>query len=371
MVGSNALFLQEDAARELLGQRESVGRMTAGFDSAVRAGVRVLRVAAFNDGTRDSAAIQPQRGVLSEAGLRGLDQVIAEAGRRDIMLLMVLSNYWNDYGGLAQYLRWRGYDPEDRGRVFYDPQLFGDLRDYAVAIAQRVNSFTGVRYGDDPIILGWEIMNEPRGEGLSDRGEQHTRFLADMARAIRAVAPHQMVVAGDEGFDLDLHDYDMTYWDAHVEARVLGPPRHQSYHMTAIDPAFDTATLHFYPEVWGVRLGNELESGIHWIHEHAVIAERSHKPVLFEEFGLGDPRRHGPRLPLATRRAAYEAWFRASYDEPNVAAVMPWGMTYPGQPGQPDGFAWGYRRGDDDDYASLTARWSQTFSADTNLAGCE
>lgn len=36
---------------------------------------------------------------------RGLDWVVAEAGRRGLKLMMTLTNYWEDYGGFPQYVR--------------------------------------------------------------------------------------------------------------------------------------------------------------------------------------------------------------------------------------------------------------------------
>ena len=368
MVGTNALFMQEDAARESAGLTWSAGRLQTAFEAAQRAGARVLRVTAFNDGQRDVAAIQTERGVYSEIGLVGLDRVIAEAGRRDVLLLMVLSNYWPDYGGITQYLRWRELG-DDRGRFFDDPRFVEDLSSYAEHLIGRMNTVTGIRYGEDPTILGWEIMNEPRGDGLTDRGEQHTRFLEAVARRNKPAAPHQLVVAGDEGFDLDLHGYDMNYWGRMVEARVLGEPRHQSYRMTVHSDAFDAATLHFYPEVWGVRLGDEGSSGLHWIHEHAAIAMEANKPVLFEEFGLGDPRRHGPRMDIEPRRRAYEQWFRWSFEEPNFAAVMPWGFTSPGREG--DGYAWGGHDPERDDYLAIVQRWGRRFDEVSDASDCD
>lgn len=38
-------------------------------------------------------------------GIDGLDWVVAEAGRLGIKLIMSLTNYWNDYGGMPQYAR--------------------------------------------------------------------------------------------------------------------------------------------------------------------------------------------------------------------------------------------------------------------------
>ena len=44
-------------------------------------------------------------GVFSEKVFKGLDYVIAEAGRRNLRLILALSNYWHHFGGMPQYVR--------------------------------------------------------------------------------------------------------------------------------------------------------------------------------------------------------------------------------------------------------------------------
>ena len=60
----------------------------------------------------------------------------------------------------------------------------------------------GLQRKDDPTIIAWEVMNEPRGNGLDehDHGEALTHFIHEIASALHVVAPHQLVLAGDEGF---------------------------------------------------------------------------------------------------------------------------------------------------------------------------
>ena len=82
------------------------------------------------------------------------------------------ADYWPAYGGIAQWLAWRGAPVAAADRDHperYAARFFGDtqLRDaYAARVRQlatRNNTITGTRYGDDPTILAWELMNEPRG----------------------------------------------------------------------------------------------------------------------------------------------------------------------------------------------------------------
>ena len=45
-------------------------------------------------------------GQFDEHVFQALDWVISEAGNRGIKLMLTLGNFWTDYGGMKQYLRW-------------------------------------------------------------------------------------------------------------------------------------------------------------------------------------------------------------------------------------------------------------------------
>lgn len=49
--------------------------------------------------------LMPHAGVFSEKVFKGLDYVIAEAGKRNLRLILALSNYWHHFGGMPQYVR--------------------------------------------------------------------------------------------------------------------------------------------------------------------------------------------------------------------------------------------------------------------------
>jgi mannan endo-1,4-beta-mannosidase len=138
-------------------------------------GLNTLRVWAFNDGDAGGGAWHPLQtgpGVFSEAGLRGLDFVVARAAAHGLRLILSLLNYWPDYGGMDQYLRWccpapppcaDDDDVEQRRALFYsDAACRAAFLAAAAALTGRVNTLTGVRYRDDPAILAWELCNEVR-----------------------------------------------------------------------------------------------------------------------------------------------------------------------------------------------------------------
>jgi hypothetical protein len=74
-------------------------------DDARNLGINVIRTWAFCDGQRSGAA-QPSAGEFDERVLRGLDFVLASAQARQIRLLLTLTNYWDDFGGIQQYVEW-------------------------------------------------------------------------------------------------------------------------------------------------------------------------------------------------------------------------------------------------------------------------
>jgi mannan endo-1,4-beta-mannosidase len=50
--------------------------------------------------------MQRSPGVFDERVFRGLDWLLAQAAARGLRLLLVLTNYWKDYGGMRQYVAW-------------------------------------------------------------------------------------------------------------------------------------------------------------------------------------------------------------------------------------------------------------------------
>lgn len=45
-----------------------------------------------------------------------------------------------------------------------------DYRNYVNAFTQRVNSYNGLKYSDDPTILAWETGNELGGKSCPSQG---------------------------------------------------------------------------------------------------------------------------------------------------------------------------------------------------------
>src|SRR5262249_21528395 len=145
---------------------------------------------AFNDGAN---------------GLEHLDYVIFRAGQLGLRLIIPFVNNWNDFGGMDQYVRWRGGQYHDD--FYTDPVVRTWYKEWIAHLLNRVNVFNGVAYKDDPTIMTWELGNEPRcksGGVYPSSGSCTTQTLiawADDASAfVKTVDANHLVSVGDEGF---------------------------------------------------------------------------------------------------------------------------------------------------------------------------
>jgi mannan endo-1,4-beta-mannosidase len=110
--------------------------------------------------------------VYNESGFKRMDFVLATAARYNVKLILTLSNNWQDFGGMDQYVRWEAlanasYAAEGpKHDDFYErPWQRAAYAAYVSHVAARVNSITGTAYKDDPTIFAWELANEPRCQG--------------------------------------------------------------------------------------------------------------------------------------------------------------------------------------------------------------
>lgn len=207
-LAANVYWLMAEASYGESG-RENV---RAVLDRAVSLGVSVVRTWAFADGW-SAPKLQPRQGQFDPNVLAALDFVVAEAGARNLRLLLPLLNYWTDYGGVAVYERWRDqgtaalgsaavalWQPTSDCPLFYShPTSHAHFQAMVDAVLRHANQLTGLALRDDPTILGWELCNECRcrGEG---RVSELQGWASSMVGYVKRVAPKQLVGVGVEGF---------------------------------------------------------------------------------------------------------------------------------------------------------------------------
>lgn len=260
-------------------------RVRAIFQASAKMGLTVCRTWAFNDG--DYNALQMAPGRFNERVFRALDHVIAEARRQGIRLLLCLVNNLQAYGGKTQYVKWAWEEgvglSSSNDSFFYDPSIRRYFKNYLKTVLTRRNTLTGIEYRDDPTILGWELINEPRC--ITDRsGDTLQDWIVEMSTFVKSIDPNHLLTVGLEGFYGPKSRKRLTvnpeFWAADVGTDFI---RNSEL------PTIDFASVHIYPDHWTHNPDFEykLKFVSKWMISHIEDGDKELKrPVMFTEFGL-------------------------------------------------------------------------------------
>eukprot|EP00899_Mesostigma_viride_P013205 jgi/Mesvir1/21886/Mv01955-RA.1 len=337
--GWNTYWLMTTAAD--VGQRPLVRQV---MEEGARLGLKVLRTWAFNgtprrahllsspwqqvhafEGCRDGAdewnPLQVRPGVYSEKTFVGLDYVLSEAQRLDILVLLSLINWWEDYGGIPQYIAWANQAGAGLSNVddFYiNPLCKRYYQNHVRTVVNRKNVFTGELYREDRNIFGWELMNEPRSYTVPD-GSTIKAWAAEMANLVKVLDPNHLVTVGSEGHYGPLTPVRCLTANPGSWACKTGGDFINVHSI----PNIDFATHHVYPDTCRVRysvfrwlggapLSQELEFLSRWNAAHIEDAQNILRmPVVGTEFGH---RATGPSDTLDERVRVFGAMYRATQE---------------------------------------------------------
>jgi mannan endo-1,4-beta-mannosidase len=314
------------------------------LDDLVCLSLPVARIWGFND-SKDASSIRrsPEEG-FREEGLRGLDQAVWEAKRRGIRLIIPLVNNWAEYGGLPAYAAWATRlfgGPFDHDDFFTNAQMKQWWKDYALVLMNRINTFTGIAYRDEPAILAWEIGNELRCPSCAGT----TRLpdaVSELAGFLRQIAPHQLIADGGDGFD----DDPAPYVGLSNLYAVRGDDGASFSRLGRID-ALDMLSYHFYPRNYGFATARDAEI---WIERHQAIAAVTGKVAYLGECGFV--------APDVERAQSYDGWLRQLFQLSGGQLGLFWQLSPAGRVNN-DGFAVYSRR--DNATAWILARWGQAI----------
>jgi len=259
-------------------------------------GLTVLRTWAFNDGAGQWNALQTSPGVYDEDILVGLDYVLHMADQNGLRLILPFVNNWDDYGGMNQYVAWSG-TASSHDDFYTDANCRTWYKNHISTVLNRVNTFNGRIYREDPTIFAWELANEPRCES-DPTGATLEAWVVEMSSYIKSVDPDHLVTTGSEGFYGPAGpEHNLRSWMSSTGCDFI------PHHAVA---TIDFACVHD----WGAHWGTSYAESMTWVRDHIDDStDLLGKPVILEEFGRPSP--------IGTRDTFYQGW----YDEVYSAAL--------------------------------------------------
>ncbi|KAL4363336.1 hypothetical protein GQ457_04G019780 [Hibiscus cannabinus] len=257
-------------------------KVSAAFRDAAAHGLSVARTWAFSDGGYRPLQYAPCS--YNEQMFKGLDFVIAEARKYRIKLILSLANNYESFGGKKQYVNWarsQGQYLRSDDDFFRNPVVKGYYKNHVKTVLNRYNRFTGIHYKDDPTIMAWELMNEPRCTS-DPSGRTIQAWIMEMASHVKSIDRNHLLEAGLEGF----------YGQSTPQRKRLNPSLDIGTDFIANNqiPGIDFATVHSYPDQWRrLSTSNEqhqLSFLNNWLDAHIRDAKVIlRKPILLTEFG--------------------------------------------------------------------------------------
>ena len=325
-------------------------RLIRELDQLAAMGVKNLRVMAGSEGPdtegyRMLPSLQPSPGKYNEDVLEGLDFLLAEMAKRDMVAVMCMNNFWNWSGGVGQYLVWAGASdtipkPSAPGGNWDEYQRFAAsfysnekamnmFNDHLKFIIGRKNSITGVLYREDPVIMSWELANEPRAV---DNQAAFYKWVENTSNLIRSLDPNHLITTGSEG-------------------NTSGPFAATDVFKDHNFKNIDYATIHLWVQNWAFydpykadsTYGPSIDFARSYIKGQLEKAAPLNKPLVLEEYGISrDTNNHAAGTPVTVRDRFYREVFdevvkEISSGRSAMAGVNFWAWGGEGRPAVPKG----------------------------------
>ena len=167
------------------------------ISALVQTGAKAQRVYVFSVQQENDAACGRETHILApatpdgtprlnEKAMKIYDNMIAEADKQGLRLIVPFIDHWAWWGGREQLAAFYHEQPDDFYRV--QSKTYRAYQQLIRQIITRTNTLTGRRYADEKAIMAWETGNELE--------ETNAEFLQQTAALIKQLAPHQLVIDG-------------------------------------------------------------------------------------------------------------------------------------------------------------------------------
>ena len=273
------------------GQGGDRNRLVKELDYMKKIGIDNLRILVGSDcergvTTKVEPTLQVKPGVYNDTILAGLDYLLMEMGKRNMVAVLYLNNSWEWSGGYGFYLEHAGAGKQPRPNEDGYPAFMKAMSKYATNqkahelfysyvrfILGRTNRYTGLKYSDDPAIMSWQIGNEPRAFDKAVLPD-FEKWLAEASALIRSLDSNHLISIGSEGA-----------WGCEEDWGC--------YERICSDKNIDYCNIHLWPYNWSWARQDHLIEDLpkaksntkDYIDRHLEICARLKKPLVMEEFG--------------------------------------------------------------------------------------
>ena len=189
-------------------------RVDDALATAHEMGATVVRSHTVGYSTGCSLCAEPSLGVFNETAFQHMDYAVKSAQDHGLKLILPLTDNYHYYsGGKHNFTDWRGVAEND---FFTNQTVINDFKQYIGYLLNRVNTYTGVAYKNDPTIMGWETGNE-----LQPLTQASASWTSTIAQYIKGIDSNHLVIDGTYGVN--------------------------GYALTLNSPYIDVYSDHFYP----------------------------------------------------------------------------------------------------------------------------
>lgn len=324
---------------------EDKERLLRELDRLESIGVKNLRIMAGSEGGegapwRMQPTVQVSPGEYNEDLLKGLDFLLVEMKKRNMLAVVCLNNFWPWSGGFSQYVSWANknedipYPPPAEGgdwgtyqdyasRFYTNEQAKEWFNRFIKEIVERHNSITNVPYKEDPTIMAWQLANEPQGRS---HGEEYRNWLHNTAKFIKDLDSNHLISIGSEG---------------NTPSTETG----NNFRKDHDSPYIDYATFHVWIQNWGwydplqaqATFDDAILTASAYIQDHIKVANELNIPVVLEEFGISRDENNYHHDSSVTYRDKYFEFIFSTFLNyarivPQVSGVNFWAWGGEGRP---------------------------------------
>jgi hypothetical protein len=264
--------------------------------------LNVLRLWGFNDDQGKTTKLQgPDAGDFIESNFEMLDYVLYKAGQNNIRVIIALTNYWENYGGMKQYVSWAA-DTTPTAEEFYTNTVAQSyFKNFLSYLANRTNIYNGRIYKNDPVIFAWQLANEPRyrTDAVVGNGSVLSDWMSNTAFYLKyTIGVEQIISTGMEGF----YDTENTAKGGQSWMDNEGT----DFILQHTDSNINFTGFHLYQDSWGL---SDTQC-ITWIANHIRDARRNAslgKPVVIDEYGRNTT--------IEARNASFKSYLKTANRE--------------------------------------------------------